>query len=111
MSDDKSNSPNQLLLVRSSRLLALRDKAASSAEPAAPLPNSPQSDEDAHTARLRRLVEQRLNAILATLPAGKQRSLFKIRYGIDLEQLHALPLQKAAEILKIKSGDLKNQLR
>lgn len=98
-------SPSQLTLVNSRRLQALR-KQATACEPAFPVPKTakPDKTEDAETARLKRQMEQRLQEILAKYPQGKQRSLFKIRYGVSLEEFECLPIQQAAAILKIHSG-------
>ncbi len=101
MSQAKSTGPRQLQLINSSRLQALRNKAASPPEQAQHQPPVTQS-EDAETARLRQLVEQRLAQILATLPPGKHRSLFKIRFGTELEALKAMSPQQASKVLKIK---------
>jgi hypothetical protein len=104
MSEVKSSGPRQLQLVNSSRLQALRTKStpatgtAQNQPPAKPIPQA----EDAETARLRQLVEQRLAQILATLPTDKHRSLFKIRFGIELEALNAMSPQQASKVLKIK---------
>lgn len=58
--------------------------------------------EDAETANLRRLIAQKLAEIVANLPAGKQHSLFKIRYRIELDQIDNMPVTEVAEILNIK---------
>lgn len=95
-------SPSQLNLVSSGRLQALR-KQATTSEPALPTPKSAKPDkaENEETAKLKRQIEQRLQEILAKLPQGKQRSLFKIRYGLTLEEFESLTVQQAAAILKI----------
>lgn len=104
MTETKSSGPRQLQLVNSSRLQALRSKSAQTTESAKiQTPAKPtKPSEDPETARLRHLVEQKLSQILANLPAGKQHSLFKIRFGVELETLYSLPPQEAAKTLKIK---------
>ena len=52
------------------------------------------------------LIDQQLAEILAGLPAGKQRSLFKIRYGIDLDTLKQQPIHRIIQLLKIKHPQL-----
>lgn len=102
MKDAKSQAANQLNLVNSSRLQALRNKASQSVEfpPAVAEPAS--AGEDAADAGLQLIIEQRLNEILQQLPAGRQHSLFKIRYGHSPQQLLALPPRQAAAVLRIK---------
>lgn len=107
MSDSKSSGANPLQLVSSSRLLALRAnseaaQAQSSTATSKFTKPSPDQGEDAETARLRRLIEQHLQRIMETMPSGKQQSLFKIRFGMSLDEIKALPPQKAAKQLKIK---------
>lgn len=103
--ETKSTGPTQLNLVNSRRLQELRKQsvAAGNAEAPAtpPVSAGPSVKEDAETAQLRREVDQRLQEILARLPAGKQRSLFKIRYGVALDELERLPIQRVAVILQI----------
>lgn len=104
--ETKSAGPTQLNLVNSSRLKALSKQSGTSAKDeacpvASPELIRPNPKEDAETARLRRQVDHRLQEILARLPAGKQRSLFKIRYGVALDELERLPIQRVAAILQI----------
>lgn len=107
MSDAKSSGANPLQLVHSSRLQALRAKSEA-AQSQAPETKSAvgqcnASDrEDAETARLRGLIDQCLQRILASMPSGKQQRLFKIRFGVTPEQIKSLPPQEAARRLKIK---------
>ena len=54
----------------------------------------------------RRLIDQALAEILAGLPAGKQRSLFKIRYNMDLNTLEQQPIHHIVKQLKIKHPQL-----
>ncbi|MCK9605617.1 MAG: hypothetical protein M0R33_04100 [Methylomonas sp.] len=63
------------------------------------------------------LIDQRLAEILAYFPAGRQRSLFKIRYGVDPDNLKQQPIQQIFNVLKISHplfsnprGDTKNIL-
>jgi len=103
MSNAKSISgPSQLQLVNSSRLQALRNQSAPAKTQPHTQPVNNAAAADSETARCRQLVEQKLAQILATLPTGKQRSLFKIRFGVEPEALHAMSPQQAAKALKIK---------
>ena len=94
--------PTQLNLVNSGRLQALRQQSGAAMEnPAHRRATSGESKEHEESARLRRQIDQRLTEILARLPAGKQHSLFKIRFGVTLDELRNLPAEQAAKILKI----------
>lgn len=90
----------QLNLVNSNRLASLRQQASQATVPV-PSKKPANPSEDAETTRLRGLIEQRLSEIVRHLPTGKQSSLFKIRYGVTLEQFAQLPVKEAAELLKI----------
>lgn len=93
--------PNQLNLVDSARLRALRNKTDAPTSSDRTGFGKP-AIEDSDDTRLRAAIRQRLEDILAGLPAGKQRSLFKIRYGLELDDLEHLPPEKVAAKLRIK---------
>lgn len=97
---NQPNNPTQLTFVNSKRLQALRDKTA--AAPVVHQVQTNQGKEDAKTAHLRRLVQQRLTEILAQLPPGRQRKLFKIRYRVELEELDVMPIDEVARLLNVK---------
>lgn len=99
----KPTGPTQLSLVNSRRLQSLRRQAPpiENEQPAPSKKSHELRHEDAETARLRATVDQRIAEILAQLPAGKRRSLFKIRYGLGLDELEQLPLERVAALLKI----------
>lgn len=102
-----SSGPMQLNLVNSSRLQALRRQVSATQnetnkQPGIPKASAANSQQEQEDAQLRLLVDQHLAEILAQLPPGKQHSLFKIRYGIALDELKALPAKRIAEILKIR---------
>ena len=42
------------------------------------------------------------------LPAGKQRRFFKIRYGVELEQIKVLPLKRVLKLLDIPQAIYRN---
>ncbi len=98
-------SPSGVSLVtpgKSSRLQAMRDKTvtADAVEQArstteAALMFSP----ELLLARL--AIDQRLTEIMVMLPPGKQRRLFKIRYGVELEQISNLPIKHVCKVLDI----------
>jgi hypothetical protein len=46
-------------------------------------------------------IDQRLTEIMAMLPPGKQRRFFKIRYGVEFEQISTLPLKRVFKLLEI----------
>lgn len=99
---------------KSSRLQAMRNKAMA-ANQSAPTDGRPQSKAASHDKTLspelllaRSAIDRRLAEILASLPAGKQQSLFRIRFGIELEQLKNLPIKRVVGMLKIGHPQLKN---
>ena len=98
-------SPGDLSLVapdKSRRLQAMRDKAltadAVERQPCSPLAALNLSPE---LLLAREAIDQRLTEILAMLPPGKQRRLFKIRYGVELEQISVLPIKHVCKLLNI----------
>lgn len=99
------HNPTKLNLVNSSRLQALRNTGATGQEKIAAkiFEKSPdeEPEQNAETTRLKQQIDLRLREILADLPTGKQHSLFKIRFGVGLEELNNLPIKRVAEILKI----------
>ena len=102
-----TTNPMQLNLVNSNRLQLLRKQAMTSEsgqiqQSASIGPSNANPEDDAESIHLRNQVNQRLAEILTKLPAGKQRSLFKIRFGVELEKLEQMPVKQAAAILKIR---------
>lgn len=94
--------PTPLNLVNSSRLQALRNQSAPGEDRDKQHKSAHQEQpQDAEQAWLQSLIDQKLAKILAEFPANKQRSLFKIRFGIALDELKNLPLKQVAAILKI----------
>jgi hypothetical protein len=97
--------PAPLNLVNSSRLQALRSKTSDPVTEANNEQVHPQADSgNIEEQRLRTLVGQRLSEILADFPAGKQRSLFKIRFGHTVDEVEQMPSHQAAALLKSKAG-------
>ena len=108
MNKPKSGTSDASLLVigKSSRLQEMRNKNLNQTEPAKELHQpqiKPQSNE---LSIAQQIIDQQLNAILAGLPPGKQRSLFKIRYGMELEQIKQLPIRQIIRLLKIEDPQL-----
>jgi hypothetical protein len=123
MSEFKPEQTSMTLLAsgKSSRLQAMRQKSIHSTptDPTATRSITKAADKDTDPQLLlaRQLIDQRLVEILAGFPAGRQRSLFKIRYGIDPENLKQQPIRHIANLLKISHplftsprGDMKNIL-
>lgn len=54
----------------------------------------------------RQMIDQRLQEILAGFPTGRQRSLFKIRYGADPENLKHRPIRDIVKLLHIRHPQL-----
>ncbi|MDD1621545.1 MAG: hypothetical protein LUQ11_08680 [Methylococcaceae bacterium] len=98
---------------KSSRLQEMRNRALAANAPAAPAQPQKQSQESdkglsPELALARRLIDQRLAEILASLPAGKQLSLFKIRFGVEFDQIKNLPIKRVAAMLQIRHPELNN---
>ena len=98
---------------KSKRLQEMRDKAKAANLAAAPAPPPIKTRESAQNispelALARQLIDQKLTAILASLPAGKQQSLFKIRFGISLAQIKQLPIKRVISLLQISDPQLNN---
>ncbi len=91
--------PKQLNLLNSQRLRALSGKKPTAAPPSNAAAQNPR--ENASTARLRQEIDRRLSEIMAGLPAGKQHNLFKIRYGVTPDEIRQLPVEQAAQMLKL----------
>lgn len=52
----------------------------------------------------RQIVDQQLNDILGTYPPNKQAKFFKIRFGMDIDQLKGLSIKKIYSVLVIKQN-------
>ncbi len=59
---------------------------------------------------VRQLIDQRLDEILNSLPLGKQKRLFKIRFGIDVDLIRELPIKRVLSLIKIQPSVLNNPL-
>ncbi|WP_446811936.1 hypothetical protein ACH50O_10345 [Methylomonas sp. 2BW1-5-20] len=107
--------PADSLLVnpgKSSRLQEMRQRATTANQPA-PAPTQPTfraKDENLspELTLARQLIDQRLSEIMAALPVGKQRSLFKIRFGMEPAQIKALPIKQIFSLLEINHTQFNN---
>jgi hypothetical protein len=107
--------PADSLLVnpgQSSRLQEMRQRAATANQPA-PAPTQPTlqaKDENLspELALARQLIDQRLSEIVTALPVGKQRRLFKIRFGMEPEQIKALAIKQIFALLEIRHPQFNN---
>ncbi|WP_415878757.1 hypothetical protein [Methylomonas sp. TEB] len=113
--DKLPSRPADSLLVnpgKSSRLQEMRQRAATANQPApAPIQPQPQAIDknlSPEMALARQLIDQRLSEILASLPVGKQRRLFKIRFGIEPEQIKDLAIKQIFALLEINHPQLNN---
>ena len=101
--NEKPQTASTLVIAKSSRLQALREQAskqaASVTTPDASRLKSDSGDSDLLVAR--QLLDQRLQTLLASMPAGKQNRLFKIRFGYEPEQIKQLSLKQAFKVLQI----------
>jgi len=110
-SSPRPGGPADSLLIspgKSSRLQEMRERAAAAQRPApapapAPAGKALASDEgfSPELALARQLIDQALTNILAVLPAGKQGRLFKIRFGMEADQIKELPIEQSFKLLKI----------
>lgn len=115
--DKSSGSPADTLLVnpgKSTRLQEMRQRAAAanqSAPTPAPADKVLQAKDTGLSPEMllaRQLIDERLTQILATLPAGKQRRLFKIRFGMEPDQIKALPIKQIFALLSISHPQFNN---
>lgn len=124
MSEFKPSATSATILGsgKSSRLLEMRNKnlnlPANTGNTSAKPETADQSKQNPDFLLARQLIDQRMADILASLPANKQRSLFKIRFGIDLDTIHLQPLGQLIKTLKIQhpkferpSAEMKNVLQ
>ncbi|MCQ8103689.1 hypothetical protein NP590_06200 [Methylomonas sp. SURF-2] len=108
MTDYKPEHTNMTLLAsgKSSRLQAMRQKSMHSPAAAANVtvsgPTPAEEATNPHWLLARQLIDRRLAEILAAFPPGRQRSLFKIRYGLDPDHLKQQPIRHIAKLLKIQ---------
>lgn len=99
--NDKRNGPVTLELVNSSRLRSLRASTPPNPELTMPVELSSSN-------RLPAYIAEQVAALLAAMPPGKQKSLFKIRYGVTPDELQTLSIERVTQILKSRApGDEK----
>mgnify|MGYP001296104115 CR=1 FL=1 len=99
-----------LNLVTSSRLQAIRDKqrAAQASQLGNQQGKSVHRDTTSDAMQARQLIDQALQQAFSQLPVGKQHSLFRIRYGVDLIGLKQMSLLKAMQLLGVSQHTLTN---
>lgn len=56
----------------------------------------------------RQIIDRRLAEIRAGLPAGKQNSLFKLRYGVDFDEVRNLSIKRVVMLLQIQGSAMQN---
>ena len=99
-------------LAKSSRLQALRAQAKSLEQSKSPVPvaggSAHKSNLDPLLLLAQELIDQRLTEILAALPPGMQKRLFKIRFGVELDEIRQLPIKRLLPLLKIQHPQLNN---
>ncbi len=103
---------------KSSRLLQMRQKSMGVIEAASPDNESQDqfsSELDKDLAndllQLRRLIDQRLQEIISVFPSEKRQKLFKIRFGMTMEQLKQLPMHRIITLLKLNPNIALNMKR
>lgn len=110
MDQNKAVSNTLLSEGKSTRLMALRQKAMGSS---APVPEKIPKTELAELKGLdratkdeflqvRRAVDERLADILKKYPANKQARFFKIRFGMSVEQLKALSMKEICSVIELE---------
>jgi len=100
------NDTQALNLVNSRRLQALRERGtnANVAIETDTTPDTTGSD------AMQQFIALQIENILAAMPVGKRKSLFKIRYGVTPDELRSQAPEQAAKILGISlSGDEKSR--
>ena len=103
------NTPNELNLVSSSRLKAMRDKQLLEQGGNAKTVHAKTSQaETSDLAVAQALIDAAIHQIITQLPVGKQRSMFKIRYGLDPSDLKQLPIPDVFKLLNISQQALTN---
>lgn len=118
MKTDNRPSENSLLLHsgKSSRLQAMRLKALQSDESTKTggnlinKPGAVASGGNKSLLQIQNIIDQRLHDILSIFPEGKKQRLFKIRFGVELEQIRDLPINRIISILNIQQPEIKNIL-
>lgn len=113
MTDFKPTETSSTLLAngKSSRLREMRNKNLNLSAPAIsndqkPAPANLKDQIQPELLLAQQLINQQLAEILAGLPVGKQQSLFKIRYGMDLDALKQQPIHHIVKLLKIRHPQL-----
>lgn len=102
----KPNAPNELNLVNSARLRAIRDQQSQNTVQAAKAVARQPENSDLRIAQA--LIDSALHELLSQLPEGKQRSLFKIRFGVDPAELKQGSILEALKLLKLSQQSLTN---
>ena len=103
------NAPNELNLVSSSRLKAMRDQQLQAQAGKAKAVQARISEkETSDLAVAQQLIDSALQQIISQLPVGKQRSMFKIRYGVDPADVKQLAIADVFKRLNISQQALTN---
>jgi hypothetical protein len=103
---------------KSTRLMKMRKKSASIATPV----EAEQTDKltvldalDKSTKeeflKVRQIIDQQLAGVLEKYPVNKQARFFKIRFGMDIDQLKELSIKEIYSVLGVKQNNLSNKER
>jgi hypothetical protein len=124
MSEFKPSATSATILGsgKSSRLLEMRNKSLNLHNDTTSAPDKSKTTDklkqNPDLLLAQQLIDQRMAEILASLPTNKQRSLFKIRFGFDPDNLHQQPIGQLIKSLKIQhpkferpSAEMKNVLQ
>ena len=91
------NDTQALNLVNSRRLQALRERGTNANVDIAVATTSDATGSDA----MQQFIALQIENVLAAMPVGKRKSLFKIRYGVTPDELRSQAPEQAAKILGI----------
>ena len=95
---------SELVLARSRRLQAMRQNQQANQSRHGNEPQDFAQQQMADLQIARQLIDDALHDILAALPAGKHRRLFKIRYGVELDAIQQMPLTQVFAVLGIHTN-------
>jgi hypothetical protein len=110
------NVSDSLLIApsKSSRLQALREKQQSANSAIMPTDLAAQKFASQNFSPellfARQVIDECLAEVMQRLPIGKQKSLFKLRYGIVYEEIRLLPLKQIINLLSIQHPQLNKLL-
>lgn len=55
-----------------------------------------------------KLVEQKMTGLIKTYPPAKKKCFFKLKYGVQLEDINKMAIKEVFHLLQIKSANVRN---